>query len=280
MHNAIKKLTSVFSILALVVVTTGSALAAHNPVSRYQANLNTLNNSGVNGRAQLFLKGDQLTVQIHARGFEKNKIHPQHIHGFDDSSQNAVCPTSAQDTNNDGIVDLEEGAVTYGPVQLSLEPFQTAPNGRVDFVQTFTINKDDLGPLENRHIVLHGMTVNNEYVPTLPVACGQIFTTAVGDNSDNNNGDNNDPNNNTRADIVIRGNGANSRNSVDFRLNRSVRLFQGNDTSISNNIDLESRTGNNRSNSNTGGGAFIRTGDSFQSVQIRNFAGFNSIQTR
>lgn len=60
-------------------------------------------------------------------------------------------------------------------------------DGKPSFERTFTLGEvefeeegqvisyADLKPLQNRAIVLHGMTVNGEYVATLPVACGQIM---------------------------------------------------------------------------------------------------------
>ena len=157
----------------------------------YTVDFSALNGSGVSGSAELTLKGDQLTVKVQATGLEPNMVHPQHIHGFMDNKRNSTCPTSSADTNGDGIVDLGEGAPSYGPVLLELyvpiDEFPVADaNGVLSFERTFTlgetefeeegelISRSALSPLQNRAIVLHGMTVNGEYVATLPVACGQI----------------------------------------------------------------------------------------------------------
>jgi hypothetical protein len=140
----------------------------------YRATLNSLNNSGVMGMAKLTLKGNMLTVKIDATGLEALKSHLQHIHGFTDNKKNSNCPTMAADTNGDGIVDLVEGLPSYGPVLLSLDPTPVADaNGEVHYMQTFTISPSLL-PLQNRAIVLHGLTVNGVYMPTVPVACGQV----------------------------------------------------------------------------------------------------------
>lgn len=157
----------------------------------YTVDFGALNNSGVSGTAELTLIGDQLTVKVNARGLEPNMVHPQHIHGFADNKGNSTCPTPAADTNGDGLVDLVEGLPSYGGVLLELyvpvDEFPVADaNGMLTFERTFTlgttefaeegelISQDDISPLQNRTIVLHGMTVNGEYVATLPVACGQI----------------------------------------------------------------------------------------------------------
>ncbi|MBZ9728374.1 hypothetical protein LB467_01625 [Salegentibacter sp. JZCK2] len=164
----------------------------------YFTPLSSMNNSGVNGTATLLLMENSLTVKIRATGYESNMIHPQHIHGFEDGS-NAVCPPPfgspefmAADTNNDGVIDLVEGIPFYGPVLLNLfEPVNTWPvadaSGNVDYERTFELGEEEfeeegevislenLLPLENRTIVLHGMTFEGEYDATLPVACGEII---------------------------------------------------------------------------------------------------------
>ena len=145
-----------------------------NLTKEYTANLMELNHSGVMGTATLMLEGNMLTVKIDAMGLEANKLHPQHIHGFTDNTRNSTCPTMSADTNGDGLVDLPEGLPSYGPVLLELTPFPTADaNGEIHYMKTFTIDGSVL-PLQNRAIVIHGLTVMGTYWPTLPVACAQI----------------------------------------------------------------------------------------------------------
>lgn len=147
-----------------------------NLKKEYRVSLAALNHSGVHGTATLALEGNQLTVTVNAMGLEAGKPHPQHIHGFMDNSRNSTCPTMAADTNGDGVVDLAEGLPSYGPVLLELGPMPMADaEGRIMYTHTFEITKDLL-PLQNRAIVLHGLTVNGEYIATLPVACGQVMT--------------------------------------------------------------------------------------------------------
>ncbi len=157
----------------------------------YTVDFTALNASGVSGSAELTLMGNKLTVKVNATGLEPNMVHPQHIHGFAENKGNSTCPTPAADTNGDGLVDLVEGLPSYGGVLLELyvpiDEFPVADaNGVLAFERTFTlgetefaeegevISQSDLSPLQNRTIVLHGMTVNGEYIATLPVACGQI----------------------------------------------------------------------------------------------------------
>lgn len=146
-----------------------------NLTKQYKVNLTALNNSGVTGTAMLSLDRNMLTVKIDAMGLEPGKLHPQHIHGFMENNRNSKCPSWSDDTNGDGLISLEEGLPSYGPVLLSLTPFPTADaNGEIHYMKTFTVDANLL-PLQNRAIVLHGKTVMGEYWPTLPIACGQVM---------------------------------------------------------------------------------------------------------
>lgn len=151
------------------------AMQSMNLKKEYRASLGALNNSGAHGMAHLVLDGNRLTVSLEAMGLEAGKPHPQHIHGFMENNRNSTCPTSALDTNGDGLIDLGESVPAYGPVILDLAPMPVADaQGKVMYTRTFEISKDLL-PLQNRAIVLHGLTVNGTYIATLPVACGQVM---------------------------------------------------------------------------------------------------------
>ncbi len=143
----------------------------------YTVDFSELNGSGVTGMAELTLIGDQLTVKIEATGLEPDMLHPQHIHGFKENNRNSTCPPASADDDGDGLVELGEGLPFYGPVLLPLTPFPTAPDGIIEFEMTYTVDSS-VTPLQNRAIVLHGMTVTIDdvetYIATLPVACGQI----------------------------------------------------------------------------------------------------------
>ena len=144
----------------------------------YTVEFGSLNDSGVSGTAELSLEGSTLTVTINASGLEANQVHPQHIHGFSDNKGNSTCPPASADTDGDGFVSIPEGAPFYGGVLLTLNPIPTADaDGNINFTMTYEYEDGidaDLTPLQNRAIVLHGMTVNGEYWAGLPVACGQI----------------------------------------------------------------------------------------------------------
>ena len=179
------------SSLGLAVAALGACLATASPANAspvdYVANLTPLNNSGVYATVNLVLDGNLLTVTEHATGLEPGKLHVQHIHGLVGAdAPNTHVATSANDTNHDGYVDLAEGQTSYGPILLNLSSppggaisaFPTAPNGTIDFSQTYDLSnqsdfgtsftKADLLPLTDREIVIHGMTVGKGYVYSVP----------------------------------------------------------------------------------------------------------------
>jgi len=135
-----------------------------------------LNSSGVYAEVELELvNGNTLKVEIEASGLEPGKPHPQHIHGIDNPVKNSTCPGLDADSDGDGIITVGEGFPSYGPIILPLVPFDLVDaSGNLDYEATFTINPGTLQPLHKRTIVMHGMTVNGAYVPSLPIACGEI----------------------------------------------------------------------------------------------------------
>jgi len=254
-----------------------------NGTQLYKVNLSAMNNSGVHSKAFLSLTGDQLNVKLYATGLEDGKEHLQHIHGKVDGSM-AVCPAASADTDSDGTVDLAEGLPFYGPILESLTPFPTTMTEVYN--QTFTVNTSDptknVLPLENREIVLHGKTVvagedktfNNGgagYDVTLPIACGHINRIG-GFGMGNGNGMGQGSNG---SSIGIIGNGAGSQNRVNIQSSNNVRVSQSNDSRITNDVNSNTNTGNNRSSFNTGGFTFLQSGDAMSSIMIRNSGNTN-----
>jgi hypothetical protein len=146
---------------------------AQNRTQVFRASLDPLNGSGVSGSALLRLNGTTLTVRLDVRGLETNQSHLAHIHGFATDTK-ATCPGAAADTNGDKIISFTEGLASFGPVLVELANQQVGANGRLTVTKTITENVQSLLPLTNRAIVVHGLTVNGAYVPSLPVACGTI----------------------------------------------------------------------------------------------------------
>lgn len=151
----------------------------------FKVKLHELNNSGVSGIVLLKLENGELKVMVQARGLEPNQVHMQHIHGMTNGS-GAVCPPPVADVNGDGLISFAEGLPFFGPVlrALFLQGLTIYPtadsHGKVRYGATFSgaeLAALQLGdfPLENRVVVLHGLTVNGAYSPSLPVACGEIM---------------------------------------------------------------------------------------------------------
>ncbi len=143
--------------------------------AKYVVDLEPLNNSGVYGEVELKLKKNKLHIEIEASGLEPGKIHPQHIHGHDKPVKNATCPGIEADSNADGVISVQEGLPAYGPIILPLVPFDLVDDGgNLEYQASFTVKTGTLQPLHKRVIILHGMTVGGSYIPSLPIACGEI----------------------------------------------------------------------------------------------------------
>lgn len=186
--------------VAVPLALTAAAPAVADPPDQagqktqtYTAQLSSLNDSGASGTATLTLERNRLTVRIDAVNVEAGKVHPQHIHGFDDASTNSVCPSTdaaddiakspKQADNPDRYISVSEGLPSYGKIQLPLQPFPKPKTTSYTFTQTYS-GKDLAGlqpiqnTLQNRAIVVHGDTLDNgTYLPTLPIACGQVERT-------------------------------------------------------------------------------------------------------
>lgn len=181
----------------------------------YSTRFESLNNSGVSADALVLQEGNQLKVIVSAEGLEAG-LHPLHIHGVPDGdSRNVVL---SDDADADGFVEVLEGAPGYGPIVLNLLtdpdtaldvelgviradlPFPTVgsgDDGKLLYAQTFDFDSqgqftgailDEVMPLEDRHLVLHGQTVREGdgagtpgevdgsagYKAALPVANGEL----------------------------------------------------------------------------------------------------------
>lgn len=148
----------------------------HGMATTYTASLIPLNNSGVYAQVEVSLmNGRELMVSINASGLEPGKPHPQHIHGFNKPVTNSTCPTLEADTDGDGLISVTEGVPSFGPIILPLMPFNLVDdNGNLSYTANFPVRLGDLQPLHKRAVVIHGLTVNGSYIPSLPVACGEL----------------------------------------------------------------------------------------------------------
>jgi hypothetical protein len=138
-----------------------------------------LNSSGVSASGSAVLDGDQLIVTINASGLEADQMHMQHVHGQEEGW--AYCPGPDLDADGNGTVEIGEGVPAYGSVILPLfsdveaEEYPTADSeGNLTFEMTYTVDAETIGNLGDRVVVLHGMTVGEEYNAGQPVACALI----------------------------------------------------------------------------------------------------------
>lgn len=202
MTRALPKATAFLSMAAVAALAAPAATHAQSAEATTVArvNLMALNNSGASGQATLRLSPDgrTLDVQIMASGLERGGVHISHIHGLSEGGApvDSTCPTTAQDSDGDGFVELEEGGVKYGPILVDFMNVDPDADGRVNFKKTITLSGNEQAlPLELRHIVVHGKTVapgpgagtpgevngTNGYLTVLPVLCGDIRQAGSGD---------------------------------------------------------------------------------------------------
>lgn len=149
------------------------AETSHDPTEQgesYSFTLSGINGSGVSGEGSLVFGEDGVTVSVQASGLKPGQTHEMHIHGIE--GQDATCPT---DTDGDGMVGHEEAEQAAGGHVLDLEPYQTADeSGNISFEQTYTEGVENLSPVEDRVLMVHGVTMNGEFMAEMPAACGEI----------------------------------------------------------------------------------------------------------
>lgn len=172
-------LTAIMTLaIALGAGSVATGQASEEESRRFRAEFESLNDSGVTGSATLRLEGQTLTVKMTIAGYEPDKPHAQHIHGHNSPLLEAECPTESDDRNGDGVINFREGQSAYGTVLHALRPFSEADFfGELDYERTFELTEaklEKLQPLDQRVIVLQGMTIDDDYIASLPVACGKI----------------------------------------------------------------------------------------------------------
>lgn len=141
-----------------------------------QGTLVELNESGVSGNVTILDKGDHLRVNLQVNGLESPRAHLQHIHGFGDGVQ-ASCPDMSL-AGPDGVLSFADGLPAYGPPVITLGSDPVA-NAQLQYTRTFGSTMagapvDSLGEVDQYVVVVHGLTVDGEYVPSLPVACAVL----------------------------------------------------------------------------------------------------------
>ena len=126
---------------------------------RFAVDVRPLNGSNIDGRGELSLVGKRLTVDVEAGGLASDRIHEQHLNGLAVADQEATCPSDADDDDGDGLVELGEARSELGSSIEALEPFPTVGDrGRLDYELAFTVDPEQLEPLENRLLVVRGLS--------------------------------------------------------------------------------------------------------------------------
>jgi hypothetical protein len=176
-----------------VMAMPGVASAADG--SSYQATLGALNNSSASGTVMVQLNGDRATVTEHVTGLAgmfngAPYPHVQHIH----IGAKGQCPTTAADTDKDGVISTTEGGPSYGAIGTTLSTsgdtspaagttLTVAPSGDAfSYNRTFTLDAASLASLKagTAVVVVHGLdpatlpaaaqSKPSDLVPSLPLA--------------------------------------------------------------------------------------------------------------
>lgn len=115
--------------------------------------------SGINGVANLSVRGNDLTANLHVEGAPAGN-HPQVIRA------GSTCPTLAQDTNANGVIETTEAQTVSGAVLLPIGE-QTGTTYDSTFSSTLQTLPTDL--------TVEGKIVEIQNSDSLPIACGVLI---------------------------------------------------------------------------------------------------------
>jgi hypothetical protein len=180
---------------AVALAAPASSAFAATDDGSYQATLSAINGSNASGTIMVSVSGDQATVTEKVSGLAESfngapYPHVQHIH----IGAAGSCPTTAADTNGDGVISTTEGGPSYGAIGTTLSTSgDTSPaagtdltvagmGSSYDYDRTFTINADTAASLKagTAVVVVHGLdpatlpaaaqAAPSDLVPSLPLA--------------------------------------------------------------------------------------------------------------
>jgi hypothetical protein len=183
------------SIAMGIAVLAMPGIASAADATSYQAKLGALNGSSGSGSVTIQLSGDQATVTEKVSGLAKTFSgapypHVQHIH----IGAKGQCPTTAADTDKDGVISTTEGGPSYGAIGATLSTsgdtspaagttLTVAPSGDAfSYNRTFTLDAASLASLKagTAVVVVHGLdpatlpaaaqSKPSDLVPSLPLA--------------------------------------------------------------------------------------------------------------
>ncbi|TQN43621.1 hypothetical protein FHU33_3077 [Blastococcus colisei] len=206
MRKAFALPTVALAAAAFPLLTMTAASAA---TGSYQADLGTLNDSGVTGTGMVTFEGDQATVTVEANGVLAGSPHAQHFH----IGAQGVCPPASADSDGDGIISTAEGQPFYGMIGTSLttegdtgpdsglavDRFPTPDGESYTYERTFSVTQDAQAAFEagTAVLVVHGIDVNGNgsydaeagqssldpslpLEATAPAACGAFSASQMG----------------------------------------------------------------------------------------------------
>ncbi len=172
---------ALFASAALAMsLVPGSAQASGDVSARHggtvtRAHLDSLNNSGAKGHAEVRTMQRKLQIEVHARGLVKGMPHAQHIH-FGATARHECPMVSKDDNNGDFRIETVEGAPAYGPVRVSfttrgptgpgsvlaVERFPSAPMGKIDYARHTRTSKAVARAIRRGDavVVVHGVDYN------------------------------------------------------------------------------------------------------------------------
>lgn len=162
-----RNITIRFAFLASVLLLIGTIsacssggpeleTAGHKGANVYSTQLTELNDSGAQGHATLVSKRGELRVNLDVSGLLSGAVHLQHIHGFDAGTV-ASCPTLDQDTDDDGLINLLEGAAVYGPIRITL-----GKDVGSAFEYSRVFDAKPAQPIAEKHIIVHGVDIDGD----------------------------------------------------------------------------------------------------------------------
>lgn len=153
----------------------GAQTSGWSHSARAAGPIQSLNNSGVQGKAIVRVKGRRISVRINARGLARNLPHAQHIHAG--GMARHKCPTVKDDTNGDFRLTTSEGQPAYGNIKVSLTTrgdtspasalavnrFSQAPKGVERYDRRTRVSASTAKAIRrgNAVVVIHGVDYNN-----------------------------------------------------------------------------------------------------------------------
>ncbi|WP_409330435.1 hypothetical protein [Trujillonella humicola] len=205
MRKSLALPTVVLAAAAFPLLTMTGA-AAHDGPHSYQADLGSVNDSGVTGTGMVTIDGTTATVMIEASGLLAGAPHAQHFH----IGAQGACPDGSEDADGDGFVSVTEAASLYGAIGTSLTTSgDTSPDSglAIDrfpadadlaYERTFEVTPDVAAAFHDGTavLVLHGVdkdgsgTYDGDVVSdldpslpmeaTAPAACGAFTEAQMG----------------------------------------------------------------------------------------------------